>query len=184
MKKVLSYILISVIFVSLSLTSSCGKRERKLEIDVNKQIQSAEINIEAENLTDASEQFQVESLVSGAVYVKALSEGWIAFDVNVAVSGSYKSKIQVCSDSKRAVICWIEDCCDDEDDKIYNISGNMNLKNLSNFSVESKDGASLNKGLHKMKLHFNDSLKIDGIRFALLEEHENTPKETPQKIGG
>ena len=184
MKKALSYIGIRIIFVFLLLINSCGKREQQREIDVNTQIQPAEIKIEAENLTDSSEQFQVESLVSGAIYVKALSEGWIAFDVNVPVEGRYKSKIQVCSDSKRAVICWIEDCCDNKDGKIYNISGDINLKNLSNFSVESENGVPLKKGLHKMKLHFNDSLKIDGVRFTLLGEHKNAPKETTQKMGG
>ena len=184
MKKVLSYFSISVIFLSLLLTGSCGKREPQTEIDVNTQIQSVEVKIEAENLTESSEQFKVESLVSGAVYVKAVSEGWIAFDVNVPVAGRYKSQIQISSDSNEGVICWIEDCYDDKGGKIYNITGDINLKKSSNFSVESKDVTPLDKGLHKMKLHFSDNMKIDWITFTLLKGHKNSPKAMIQKMGG
>lgn len=169
MKKVFSYIGISVIFISLLLTGSCGKREPQTEIDINTQIQSVEIKIEAENLTESSEQFKIESLVSGAVYVKAVSEGWIAFDVDIPIAGRYKSEIQAASKSNKEVICWIEDYYDNKDDRIYNISGDMILEKPSpNFSVIDKDGGSLNKGIHKMKLHFSDSVNIDWVKFTLL----------------
>jgi len=170
MKKVLSFRSISVILVSILLTTSCVFKDKSENADVVvSELQCGEVKIEAENLTESSEQFKIESLVSKKVYVKALSEGWIAFDVDIPIAGKYKSEIQVSSKSNKGVICWIEDNYDNKDDITYNITGDMILeKSSSNFSVIGKDGGSLNKGIHKMKLHFSNSVNIDWVKFTLL----------------
>ena len=171
MKKVLSTNSIRMLLVSMLITISCEFKDKtERDVVVGSETKLIEVKIEAENLTDSSKQFKVESLVSGAVYVEALSEGWIAFEANIPVLGRFKSQIQVSSESNKEVNCWIEDYYDNKDDRIYNITGNMTLQiPSSNFAITSKDGTLLNRGIHKMKLHFNDSVNIDWVKFIQLK---------------
>lgn len=186
MKRLLSYCSIGIYLVSILMIFSCEFKDKpkKKEVVVLEG-KSHKIKIEAENLTHSSEQFKVESLVSKKVYVKAPSGGWIAFDVDIPIAGRYKSEIQVSSASGNVVNCWIEDYYDNKDNRTYNITGNMTIqKTASNFFIASKDGSPLNKGLHKMKLHFSDSINIDWVRFTLLKEHTSSPKIMTQSTEG
>jgi beta-glucanase (GH16 family) len=46
------------------------------------------------------------------------------------------------------------------------------------------DGSPLNAGLHKMKVHFDNSIEIDWIMFTLIKPHDITPKTLTQSIEG
>ena len=110
MKKVISYNNLIVLVVSILMATSCEFKEKpEKAVVVDSEIKPVEIKIEAENLTQSSEPFKIESLVSKKIYVKALSEGWIAFNADIPVAGRYKSEIQVSSKSNKEVNCWIED---------------------------------------------------------------------------
>jgi beta-glucanase (GH16 family) len=173
MRKSYSIFLISLIFIGTVLINCKSKKT-----STPKKI---EIQVEAENLNKSSVNFEIYNSESKNAFIKANSSGWIAFDVNIPVAGRYKSQVKIKSLTGSQINCWIEDYYDNKDDRTYNITGNILVNNLSTYS---KDGSPLNKGLHKMKLHFNDSVNIDWIKFSLLKKHQSSPKTMTQKMDG
>jgi len=173
MRKSYSIFLSSLILIGVVLINCKSKKT-----STSKKI---EIKVEAENLNKSSVNFEINNCDPKNVFIKANSSGWIAFDVYIPVAGRYKTQVKTESLIGKETTCWIEDYYDNKDDRIYNITGSILVKNLSTYS---KDGSPLNKGLHRMKLHFTDGVNIDWIKFSLLKEHQSSPKTMTQKTDG
>ena len=181
------YACVGCILWALSILVSCETKEiSNTSTSSQEENESGlvEVKVEAEDFTESSSSFRIDSLKTGEVYVEANSEGWIALEVSINVAGRYKSQIHLSSKSKDGVICWIEDYYDNKDDRTYNITGNISFPDTSTFLTLGKDGSPLNSGLHRMKLHFDQSVKIDWVKFTLIKEHEITKQTMTQKTDG
>lgn len=167
------------ITLGLILMMSCSTNQDKPG-DANSQ----SVVEQAENMTASSQDFEVKQPEDAIAYVIASGGGWIALDVKVPAAGRYRSEIHV-SGKQKPVTFWIEDYYDNKDDRTYNITGDILVPaGQKAFSTYSKTGSPLNKGLHKMKLHFSDAAKIDYVQFTLLKSHQQTPKSLTQKTTG
>lgn len=173
MKKLLPAYLLSFILVVTIILGCKTKRTRKST--------TVAVKVEAESLTNSNVKFEINNSDSNNIAINSTSDGWIALDVNIPVAGRYKSQVRLKSLSGKETTCWIEDYYDNKDDRTYNITGNIKVNKLLTYS---KDGSPLNKGLHKMKLHFNDSVSIDWIKFILLKKHKPSPRTLTQKTDG
>lgn len=186
MKYIYSYSVVGSVLIGLSLLVSCITQDDSKFIS-EKQIDSSKniVKIEAEDFNLSSNPFEVISIDSTLVYVNTDSDGWIALDVNIPIAGRYMSQIHLSSESTKPTVCWLEDYYDNKDDRTYNITGNIFVQDFSStFSTISKDGSPLNSGLHKMKVHFDQKVKIDWIKFTLIKKHENTPLSLTQRTDG
>ena len=185
MKENRTFSFIHLLLLSLFVVSCVSKEKQKEQGRKELISEDVLIVIEAENFTDSSKGVTIKSTESGISYANTIEKGWISLDVQVPVAGRYKSEIKLSSDSKEEFIVWIEDYYDNKDDRSYNITGNILVPRSQNdFLSYSRDGSPLNKGLHKMKLHFDGSSNIDWIKFSLLKEHETTPVQMTQKTKG
>lgn len=175
-----------LLILGLSLLFSCGIRESSENSSEDAdEPKATEVKVEAESFTASAGNVEVKAMESFGDYVNATSNSWIALDVKIPVAGRYKSEIRISSDSGSELNCWIEDYYDNKDDRTYNITGNIAVPgNSPEFKSFSKIGSPLNSGLHKMKFHFDNSMKIDWIKFTLLKEHDKTPITMTQKMVG
>lgn len=167
------------------LIQSCGLNE---PTDYTKEIEedptTVEVTVEAENFTAVSDSMGIRA-VADMGYVQAKTDGWIALDIDVPVAGRYQSRVSVSSDDPEGFACWLEDYRENKDGRTYNITGSMSsAEPTSDFVVLTKDGSPLNKGLHKMKLHLEDGMKVDWVAFSLMKEHDVTPSTLTQKMDG
>lgn len=186
MHQILSYSLKAIFIGVLLILISCEFSENlNSKISEKGKTEIIEVIVDAENFINANKPIEINTLDSGTVYVKTLSDGWFSLDVNIPIAGRYKSQIQLASQSNEAIKCWIEDYHDNKDDRTYNITGDIIVVNPSdNFSIYSKDGSPLNSGLHKMKIHFDKAVNIDWVKFTLIKEHDITPKTLTQRTDG
>ena len=181
-------VLISIISLMIIVLHSCsgGKKPGENSSSETEEKSSVEILVEAEDFIDSAGEFQMEKTKSGEEIMSTQVGGWLAFDVNIPVAGRYTSQVRLSSCSSQS--CWIEDYFDNNDNRTYNITGNMQCNESSidtNFITLSKDGSPLNSGLHKMKLHVDSGeVKIDWIKFILLKEHQETPIVYTQNMEG
>ena len=60
---------------------------------------------------------------------------------------------------------WVEDYIDNQDSRVYNISGSMKFNNALNSVVE---GSPLQTGIHKMRIHVADGAQVDSLKFELI----------------
>ena len=169
------------LFLGLTIVASCGKKEKSKALIEEVTSNLIEVKVEAENFNASSEDFEITQ-INDISYISSAAEGWVEVDVNVPVSGRYTTELQVSSDVENAS-CWVEDYADNTDGRTYNITGNM-LVEETDFSSISRDGSPLKKGLHKMKIHFNEGVNIDWLKFTLLRESEVTPQNLTQKTDG
>jgi beta-glucanase (GH16 family) len=171
---------LGVILLGFSILFSCGKKVKTNEEVSGVKLTKVEVKVEAENFTASSENFEVKT-VDSLTFVSATSEGWVEVDVLVPVSGRYTAEIQ--SSTDKPVVSWVEDYADNTDGRTYNITGNMIINN-PNFASTHRDGSPLKDGLHKMKIHFNDSINIDYLKFTLIKPQDITPQNLTQKMDG
>ncbi|MFA6400301.1 MAG: family 16 glycosylhydrolase [Salinivirgaceae bacterium] len=169
---------------AICIFNSCNAGGNQQSADAAKKSSTIEILTEAENTTDTSDYLAIVTLELGEKHLNATSNGSIALDVDIPVAGRYVSQIRVSSDATTTVACWVEDYYNNTDERTYNITGNLEVHPSGEFSVVSVDGSPLNKGIHKMKVHFNGPVKIDWIKFTLIKEHITTPKLLTQNMEG
>jgi beta-glucanase (GH16 family) len=144
-----------------------------------------EIIVEAEKFTGSSDLFEIIKPDTTTSYVRTKAAGWITLDVNISVAGRYRSQIKIASESGNEVNCWIEDSYDNKDGRIYNITGYLTTINTGpQFFIIAKDGTPLRTGLHKLKIHFDDDVNIDWIKFTLIKKYVTTPKTLKQNTEG
>jgi len=173
------------LFISLLILTLCFTQYgcRQSESSGN----AIEVQVEAENHTSSSSEFEILTLESGDQIVFIPEGGWFAFDISISAAGRYKTQVHMASDPVAGISCWIEDYYDNKDDRQYNISGNMHSPHSAEDELETvfKDGSPLNKGLHKMKFHADSGgARIDWIKFTLLKKHRPTPQILTQNSSG
>ena len=175
-----SYLKIFVIIFSAFLIQGCTQ---------NKETNNEIIMVEAESFIESSGDYKLIDSKEGTKIVSGLdSTGWLAYEVQVTKPGRYRCEIKLSSDSNAPGSCWIEDYYDNKDDRTYNITAGIDIPATRKggvYSIVSKDGSPLNKGLHKMKLHFeSDNVNIDWIKFILLKNHQFTMDTLVQNTVG
>ena len=83
---------------------------------------------------------------------------------------------------------WVEDYYGNPDDRTYNITGDIFVRNTGNLNtpqVFSRDGSPMSKGVHPIRLHFKGAgLYVQSIRFTLLRTHQETPLTLTQNTSG
>lgn len=141
------------------------------------------IKLEAENFSSSSSEMTTEEGENNTNYVVTpAGDTWLAFDVNIEQAGRYKFEINGQADQEGGSV-WMEDYTDNKDGRTYNVTGAVPLS-VGSFSVMSKDGSPLNKGVHKMKLHAKGVAKLDWVTFTLMKKHQLTPQKLTQKTDG
>jgi hypothetical protein len=102
----------------------------------------------------------------------------LSFTVNIPVPGRYRIEIESKTKEDKQSIIWLEDYVNNQDDRTYNITGNMVLSANDTFDFISKDGSPLDHGSHQMKLHADHPVMIKGIKFVLLKKTYRISKDS------
>jgi len=179
----LSKTLSLLLLISLISCDCNNKSDKDSGAETVKNSKVTEVVVEAESYVASSSDFKILTLENGEKVVKTDSTGWISFEINIPVAGRYKTEVNISSNTNS--ICWIEDHIDNTDGRTYNITGDMAVVPSSpELKTYWRDGSPLNKGIHKIKLHFNNSLQINWIKFTLLKKHETTPVVLKQNTSG
>lgn len=186
MKKIYIYSSLFLIILLVILLASCGKSMRtSKEMIGGPHSGQISVWVEAEDYTGSSQLFGTRSYDSGDTCLHASAEGWVAYEVNIPVAGRYRSVIRLSADTSDRINCWIEDYHDNQDNRTYNITGNMEVAGpTSGFTEVSKDGSPLNAGLHRIKIHFDKCVDIDRVVFELIKPRKATPVVLKQQMLG
>ncbi len=183
MKNSSYFILVTLkIFIIIALVS-CVRNAEKGEETTTKETPKTEVSVatEVENFIESKGEITKEE---GKAITSAKGESWVSFDVNVPVAGRYKFEVNASSTADEATV-WMEDYIDNKDGRTYNVTGAVPIENNKTFTISSKDGSPLDKGLHKMKLHLKgDNVKVDWFKFTLMKKHQVTPQTLTQKTDG
>lgn len=171
-----------LIFLGIIGLSSCTRQEPGVG---NTELVGETLKVEAESyMTSEGAIDLVVTPVKDSV-ISTNSRGWLAYDLEVEHAGRYQVIVTVFNRSKENKNIWIEDHYDNKDDRTYNITGEITIPpSRESFNNYSKDGSPLNKGMHKIKLHFDEGLKIDKIEFKLMKHHDITPLTFKQNTTG
>lgn len=179
----LSMTLSLLLLISLISCDCNNQSDKDSGAETVKNSKVTEVVVEAESYVASSSDFKILTLENGEKVVKTDSTGWISFEINVPVAGRYKTEVDISSNTNS--ICWIEDHIDNTDGRTYNITGDMAVvPSGPELKTYWRDGSPLNKGIHKIKLHFKNSLQINWIKFTLLKKHETTPVVLKQNTSG
>lgn len=115
--------------------------------------------------------------------IKAQEKGWASFNLNVPEAGRYKVVVKVNNPGDEQRALWLEDYIDNEDQRSYNVTGNMLAKGQGEHLL-SKDGSPLAKGLHPMRIHFDGPVEVESIEIELLKAQVLTPNNYVQSYEG
>ncbi len=141
--------------------------------------------VEAENYIASQPEGKTLTMEDGGSYTIFDTAGWESLDVSIPVAGRYLVELLASNSADKPVVCWVEDHIDNKDNRTYNITGNMEIPaSTSTFNWYRIDGSPMNKGLHRIRVHFNNPVKIDKLRFTLLREHKKTPQLFTQQTKG
>lgn len=176
-------LLFTAFLSTLIIFSACDNTQKEKPGKSSKNDKNV-ILIEAENHHD--KHGKIETITRDQNVIISLNEeGWLAFDADVKVAGRYKVEIHAAKAEATQPVIWIEDYYDNEDDRTYNITGNITLDQAGDqLFTYNRVGTPLNIGVHKMKIHTNKPVKIDWIRFTLIRKHVETPKSMVQQTEG
>lgn len=100
-------------------------------------------------------------------------------DITIPLTGRYNVSFYGKGATGNSV--WLEDYIDNKDDRIYNVTGSVEL---DEFGFGTIDGSPLAKGKHSMMLHIDSLASVDSLVFDLMVEQEETPKSLTQKMDG
>lgn len=168
------FIIIQILFLTFL---SCNSVEK---------FKKMQVLVEAEVFMNGSTEAEITELERGNKAVRTTTaDGWLTYDVDVPVAGRYQCEIRAKALNTGDAEIWIEDYYDNSDNRTYNITGSMKVNSSDQYQQIVKDGSPLNKGLHKMKLHYAQNIiEIDYIKFTLLKKHQVTPVILTQKMDG
>jgi beta-glucanase (GH16 family) len=169
-----------LILFALILFVSCNQNAEK-PIEAEQVNMPPSVTLEAEKFVGSQGEVKIEE---GKHVSFSDNESWLSFDVNVPEAGRYKFELNAMAETS-GVTAWMEDYIDNKDGRTYNITGDVPVSQQDAFSIFSKDGTPLNKGVHKMKLHLKGGAsKVDWFKFTLIKKHQLTPKSLTQKTDG
>lgn len=100
------------------------------------------------------------------------------FSVEIFETGRYRITIFGNGDQANT---WLEDYIDNNDNRVYNVTGNMAF-NDNNIAVV--EGSPFQAGTHKMRIHANEETKIDSIKWELMIPFEETLETKTQNMEG
>ena len=182
-KPTITYILYLKIFALFCLISCVKNNKDTSSTSTPTQAvkEPISITLETEDYLEAKGEIKKEE---GHIISSSNDESWVSFDVNVPVAGRYKFEINAAAEAA-GVTAWMEDYIDNKDGRTYNVTGAVPISKNTTFTISTKDGSPLNKGLHKMKLHLKGGMvKVDWVKFTLMKNHQITPKTLTQKTDG
>lgn len=182
MKAISSILFIIIVsLVIISCDSGIYNDDKQNANDSN----TPSVKVEAEDFI--SSNISIETLVvdDNKTITRTEADGWFEFEVNIPVSGRYKIQVSALPTEANSVTWWVEDYIYNKDDRTYDITGNTTHdKDQNKFYLVGKDGSPLREGIHKMKLHFDQSAYFDNIIFTLLKDHQKTPNVLKQNTTG
>ena len=159
---------------------SCTTKNDTIE-DVKPVEKVIEVVVQAEDFVNSNGEITKDKETS---IVTASKESWVSFDIDIPTPGRYKVELNSMGASSGST-AWLEDYIDNKDGRTYNITGEMPIPKNNTFTIVSKDGSPLNKGVHKMKLHLKgENIKVDWFKFTLMKHQQDTPKTLTQKTEG
>ncbi|MEM9920146.1 MAG: family 16 glycosylhydrolase [Bacteroidota bacterium] len=170
---------------ALTLLVGCAETTEDTPAVAEKEMQQEaqtppELIVEAESFVDSKGDVTKEE---DLVAISSSEDAWLAFDLNIPVSGRYVFSLQASSDVDSST-AWLEDYIDNKDDRTYNVTGSLPIAK-TNIGQSTVDGSPLQKGLHKVRLHLKEgNIKVDKFKLRLLKEHQTTPKKMTQKTDG
>ena len=173
-----------ILILCVGLLSVISCRDQVLMID-NTEVVGENLEVEAESYITSDGILDLVVTPNKDSVVSTNSKGWLAYDLEIEHAGRYQIIATVFNRAKENKTIWIEDHYGNKDDRTYNITGEITIPpSMGSFGNYSKDGSPLNKGKHKLKIHFDDGLKIDKILFKLIKHHDITPLTLKQKTDG
>lgn len=171
-----------MIITALLMFAACQSSNSSSSAEMDKEPSGPlAIVVEAESFTASSKPFLTIS--QSPVFVRMDSAGWLAFDVEVPVSGRYRTEVFASAGSQGSV-ARIEDFYDNTDGRFYDVSGAITVPVDPGFVSGYVDGSPLKKGVHRMKLHLSAEAGVDKMVFTLLKERQETPKVFTQNMEG
>jgi beta-glucanase (GH16 family) len=181
--KVLLFSQISFLFfIGILSLNSCTEQVTKID---HGEIISDKLIIEAESYITSNGFLDLVVTPSKDSVISTNSSGWLAYDLEIEHAGRYQISVTVFNRTKTYKNIWIEDHFGNNDDRTYNITGEISIPpSMGSFENYSKDGSPLNEGKHKLKIHFDEGLKIDKIEFKLIKHHDITPVTLEQNTVG
>ena len=171
--------LLTVIFLAL-LNIGCQPDQSQKEDQPKQEVTSSsdEISLDIASFNGSSDS----TLLSDSP-LKVEGKGWLSYDLNIPKAGRYQIDLYASSNEGMSQV-WIEDYIDNKDGRNYDITGKFSISNGDEIATSSKFGSPLNKGLHKVKLHYNGSLTIEKLTIQLMREHQKTPETLTQNMDG
>jgi beta-glucanase (GH16 family) len=108
---------------------------------------------------------------------------WVEYQIKVPVSGRYRVEIMAAGLTDSSQI-WIEDHVHNKDDRTYNITSYIELGKNSEIGSATRDGSPLRQGIHNIRLHLVNGVKVSEVHFSLLRKHQETPETLTQNMEG
>ncbi len=180
------YIRTITLVLGTTLMLSCSNSANQADKETTSSKEKISVTIEAENYhkvdgLTATRQVDKENIQT----LQIAKDGWIALDASIPVAGRYKVEIRAMADTENTTNVWVEDYYDNKDNRTYNITGNISINiEKDKLDVYGKIGSPMNKGLHKIKIHTDEPLKLDWIKFTLIKKHRKTPEALVQNTEG
>lgn len=167
-----------VLLSSLIILTSCESSDKKTPIAAEPEKEIMEIN--PSSFINSAGNVEVADNQKGIILS---GESTCTYQVDVKEAGRYRIEFLMNSNTDSATV-WIEDYVDNKDDRTYNITGTIPVKNEKEPTLHFKDGSPLNEGSHKIKLHSNGSVKIESIKMVLMRKHNPSLEILTQVMSG
>lgn len=192
MKKILDFCYYSLgclLLVCLFSCESNSPEESPSLEETSTQTEPIQLLIQAESFTDSSGTFELVQTNEGTQLFGSTNGGqWLAFEVAIPLAGRYKTEILAASTQQEPVSLWVEDYHSNKDERTYNITGDIPIKNTGDLNTMvpfSRDGSPMNEGIHPIRLHFKGAgIYVQSVKFTLLKTHQTTPVTLTQNMGG
>lgn len=173
-----SYKVLAVLFFPAFLIQ-CTTETKKTE-EPQKVVSAPEkpqLTVEAESFLTTKDSISKQDVI-------ALDSGnWASYKIEIPETGRYRVSILGSAADEARV--WVEDYIFNEDGRTYDITGKMGVPIGDQLEVTSKDGSPMQKGKHNIKLHSaNGLVKIDNIKFELIQKQNETPNTMKQNMEG
>lgn len=167
-----------VLLSSWIILTSCESSDKKTPIAA--EAEKEMMDITPSSFTKSTGNVEVADNQKGIILS---GESTCTYQINVKEAGRYRIEFLMNSNTDNASV-WIEDYVDNKDDRTYNITGTIPVKNEKEPTLHFRDGSPLNEGSHNIKLHSNGNVKIESIKMVLMRKHHPSPETLTQVMSG
>ncbi len=127
-------------------------------------------------------KFAVDSVLKSKQGITIPKDGVAEYLISIPITGRYTIDVVGSSDSGSI---WIEDYIFNQDDRTYNITGNISMANSKKSDISTVDGSPMAKGEHSIRIHVvNDDVFIDKLTFKPLLIHDSVTTVLKQEMSG